>query len=77
MAAAAVTAMHIGGGAWLRSNVFELLPESHYEPLKETATRVVDAEFGTRLLFFIGHTDRDLAMSVILFYLSFYYFSLQ
>jgi predicted exporter len=64
VAAAAVTAMHIGGGAWLRSNVFELLPESHYEPLKETATRVVDAEFGTRLLFFIGHTDRDLAMSV-------------
>lgn len=48
-------------GGWLRSNVFELLPKSDYDPLVEAATRVVDAELGTRLLFFLGHADRDAA----------------
>ncbi|MDH3265495.1 MAG: MMPL family transporter, partial [Gammaproteobacteria bacterium] len=62
-AAAAVTALHMAGGAWLKSNVFELLPESEYNALTEAATRVVDAEFGTRLLFFIGHRDFELAKS--------------
>jgi len=60
--AAAVTAFEISGDAWLKSNVFELLPESDYDPLTETATRTVDAELGTRLLFFIGHTDRGRAI---------------
>ncbi len=60
--AIAVTAARMSNDdEWLRSNVFELLPESDYDPLREAATRIVDAELGTRLLFFVGHTDRDVA----------------
>ena len=50
---------------WIRSNVFELLPASDYNPLQETATRIVDAELGSRLLFFIGHPDRDVAKRIV------------
>jgi len=62
-AALAVTVSATSGQAWLRSNVFELLPDSRYDPLTEAATRLVDAELGTRLLFFIGHGDREIAKS--------------
>ncbi len=63
VAALAVTVSATSGQAWLRSNVFELLPDSRYDPLTEAATRLVDAELGTRLLFFIGHSDREIAKS--------------
>lgn len=64
LVAIAVTAVRISSGDdWIRSNVFELLPESDYDPLRESATRIVDAELGTRLLFFVGHADRDVAES--------------
>jgi len=65
VAAAAITAFQMTDDAWLKSNVFELLPESQHDPLTENATRLVDAEFGTRLLFFIGHADPDLAKSAV------------
>ncbi len=58
-------AVVISGGSWLKSNVFELLPESDYDPLTEVATQTVDREFGTRLLFFIGHTDRGIASDAV------------
>lgn len=61
--ALAVAVSATSGQAWLRSNVFELLPDSRYDPLTEAATRMVDAELGTRLLFFIGHSDREVAKS--------------
>jgi len=60
-AASVVTAIAMTGPSWLKSNVFELLPDSDYDPLTEIATRTVDAELGTRLLFFLGHADRDTA----------------
>jgi len=63
LAAVAVTATHLQKDeTWIRSNVFELLPAADYDPLKEVATRVVDAELGTRLLFFVGHENRESAM---------------
>jgi len=62
-AAFVVTAIAMTGPSWLKSNVFELLPDSDYDPLTEIATRTVDAELGTRLLFFLGHADRDNAMA--------------
>jgi len=46
---------------WLKSNVFELLPAADYDPLTDIATQTVDRELGTRLLFFIGHSNRDIA----------------
>lgn len=55
------TASAVRGGTWLRSNVFELLPDSDYDALKETATRAVENELGARLLFLVGHTDRGIA----------------
>ena len=62
LVAIAVTAVRISSNSdWIRSNVFELLPQSDYDPLRESATRIVDAELGTRLLFFVGHADRDVA----------------
>ena len=57
------TASAITGGTWLHSNVFELLPESDYDPLRETATRVVEKELGSQILFLVGHADRDVAKS--------------
>jgi len=65
LAALVWIAVVISGGPWLKSNVFELLPKSDYDPLTEIATQTVDREFGTRLLFFIGHTDRDIASGVV------------
>jgi predicted exporter len=62
-ASLAITLRLTSDRGWLHSNVFELLPESDYDPLAEAATRAVDAELGTRLLFFIGHQDRAVAMS--------------
>jgi len=64
VAALVVTVSAASGQAWLKSNVFELLPDSRHDPLTEAATRMVDAELGTRLLFFIGHHDRAVAKSV-------------
>lgn len=61
LAAIAAASWQMTSGEWLRSNVFELLPKSDYDPLVEAATRVVDAELGTRLLFFVGHAERDAA----------------
>ncbi len=62
LAAIAIVASNIANGEpWVRSNIFELLPASDYDPIQEQATRVVDAELGTRLLFFVGHADRDVA----------------
>lgn len=62
LVAVTVTTVRISGDSdWIRSNVFELLPVSDYDPLRESATRIVDAELGTRLLFFVGHADRDVA----------------
>ncbi len=55
------TASSVLSGTWLRSNVFELLPESDYDLLKETATRLVEKELGSQLLFLIGHADRAAA----------------
>lgn len=46
---------------WLKSNVFELLPLADYDPLTDIATQTVDRELGTRLLFFVGHSNRDIA----------------
>jgi predicted exporter len=63
-AAAVLTANATANPSWLKSNVFELLPQSEYDPLTEVATRTVDAELGTRLLFFLGHADRDTARQV-------------
>ena len=60
-AASVLTAVAMTGPNWLKSNVFELLPDSDYDPLTEIATRTVDVELGTRLLFFLGHADRDTA----------------
>jgi predicted exporter len=59
--ALALTVSMMSGQNWLRSNVFELLPESDYDPLTAAATTQVDMELGTRLLFFIGHADRGVA----------------
>ncbi len=56
------TASAVTSRTWLRSNVFELLPDSEYDALKETATRVVETELGAQLLFLIGHADRNVAM---------------
>lgn len=62
LVAIAVAAVRISSdNNWIRSNVFELLPASDYEPLRESATRIVDAELGSRLLFFVGHADLDVA----------------
>jgi len=61
VAASVMTVTAMTGPSWLKSNVFELLPDSDYDPLTEIATRTVDAELGTRLLFFLGHADRDIA----------------
>jgi predicted exporter len=62
LAAIAVAAIQTSkDDTWVRSNVFELLPAADYDPLQEHATRVVDAELGTRLLFFVGHEDREVA----------------
>jgi predicted exporter len=62
LAAIVVAAVQVSSDdAWVRSNVFELLPESDYDPLHEQATRVVDTELGTRLIFFVGHPDREIA----------------
>ena len=61
VAALVLTALMMSGQNWLRSNVFELLPESDYDPLTAAATTQVDMELGTRLLFFIGHADRSVA----------------
>ena len=55
------TASAVRSGAWLRSNVFELLPDADYDALKETATRVVERELGAQLMFLVGHTDREIA----------------
>ncbi len=60
--AVALTLTMTSGEEWLRSNVFELLPESEYDPLRQAATAAVDRELGTRLLFFVGHTERNAAM---------------
>jgi predicted exporter len=62
--AAVLTAIAMAGSSWLKSNVFELLPDSDYDPLTEIATRTVDAELGTRLLFFLGHEDRNAARTM-------------
>lgn len=48
---------------WLKSNVFELLPTADYDPLTDIATQTVDRELGTRVLLFVGHSDRDIAKS--------------
>lgn len=61
LAALVLTVSSMAGREWLKSNIFELLPESEYDLLTETATRTVDAELGTRLLFFVGHANRDIA----------------
>jgi len=62
LAAVVTTASHLTGSKdWVHSNVFELLPEADYDPLHESATRTVDAELGTRLLFFVGHRNREVA----------------
>ncbi len=53
----------VRSGDWLRSNIFELLPNSDYDALKEEATRVVESELGAQLLFLVGHTDREIAKS--------------
>ena len=55
------TASAVQSGTWLRSNVFELLPSSDYDPLKEEAMRVVEKELGAQLLFLVGHADREIA----------------
>ncbi len=55
------TASAVRSGNWLRSNIFELLPNSDYDALKEEATRVVESELGAQLLFLVGHTDREIA----------------
>jgi predicted exporter len=60
-AASVLTAIAMASPSWLKSNVFELLPDSEYDMLTEIATRTVDAELSTRLLFFLGHADRDTA----------------
>jgi predicted exporter len=66
LAAVVVAAMQTSrDDTWVRSNVFELLPAADYDPLQEQATRVVDAELGTRLLFFVGHEDRDVAKQAV------------
>ena len=62
LAAIVVAAFQLSkNDTWVRSNVFELLPASEYDPLREQATRVVDEQLGTRLLFFLGHANRDAA----------------
>jgi len=62
LAAASVTIVSLTSNEkWLKSNVFELLPAADYDPLTEIATQTVDNELGTRLLFFVGHSDRELA----------------
>jgi predicted exporter len=64
LVAIAVTAVKVSNNAnWIRSNVFELLPASDHDPLRESATSIVDAELGTRLLFFVGHKDLTVAKS--------------
>lgn len=55
------TASAVRSGTWLRSNVFELLPDSDYDALKAQATRVVENELGAQLLFLVGHADRQIA----------------
>lgn len=60
--AAAVTIVSLTANEkWLKSNVFELLPAADYDPLTDIATQTVDRELGTRLLFFVGHSNRDIA----------------
>lgn len=60
--AAAVTIVSLTSNEkWLKSNVFELLPAADYDLLTDIATQTVDRELGTRLLFFVGHPDRDTA----------------
>lgn len=62
LAAVAIAAARMADDdTWLHSNVFELLPAADYDPLQEQATRVVDAELTTRLLFLVGHDDPEVA----------------
>jgi len=55
------TASAVSEGDWLRSNIFNLLPASDYDELKERATRVVEGELGAQLLFLVGHADQPTA----------------
>jgi len=62
LAAASVSIVSLTSNEkWLKSNVFELLPAADYDPLTDIATQTVDRVLGTRLLFFVGHADRDIA----------------
>jgi predicted exporter len=58
---AAFVAWSSSGHTWLRSNVFELLPASEYDPLTQHATQTVEREIERQLLFLIGHEDRAVA----------------
>jgi len=61
LAASVTVVSQTSNEKWLKSNVFELLPAADYDPLTDIATQTVDRELGTRLLFFIGHSSRDIA----------------
>jgi predicted exporter len=47
---------------WLRSNIFDLLPRSDYDPLVERAIDTTQTEAAERLIFLIGHSDRSVAL---------------
>jgi predicted exporter len=45
----------------LRSNIFELLPHSDYDPTVAQAIGIVQSELSRRLVFLIGHEDQSIA----------------
>ena len=57
----AALASSVTDSRWLRSNVFELLPESQNDALTALATDRAEQELSARLIFLVGHEDRSVA----------------
>jgi len=47
---------------WVRSNIFDLLPRSDYDPTVEQAINATQEEVSRRLVVLIGHPDRSTAL---------------
>lgn len=59
--AIAALAWHATEPGWLRSDVFDLLPRSERDALQARAVASAERELSGRLLFLIGHEDRETA----------------
>lgn len=59
--AAAVLVWRADGSDWLRSDVFELLPQSQRDALAARAVEAGERELSGRLLFLVGNAERSVA----------------